>query len=68
MAKNDRGITLITLIVLIVVLVIIASMTLANITGDESILDHAQNAKDATELNDQREQGVIKNILDIGND
>ena len=68
MAKNDRGITLITLIVLIVVLIIISSMTLANITGDESIIGHAQNAKDATELNDQREQTVIKNILDIGND
>lgn len=63
--RNNKGITLLTLIVLIILLLILASVTLATITGDEGILMHTQNAKDATELNDNREQGVMKNILDM---
>ena len=66
MQKSNKGITLISLIILIVALLVLASITLASITGEESVIKYAQNAQASTEISDNRNQGILENIIDIG--
>ena len=54
--KGTKGITLIALVLTIIVLLILAGVTIATLTGDNGILSQAQNAKDITELSEEKEK------------
>ena len=54
--KNKRGITLIALVITIIVLLILAGVTIATLTGDNGILTKASDAKEQTEIADEREK------------
>ena len=54
--KNKRGITLIALVITIIVLLILAGVTIATLTGDNRILTKASDAKEQTEIADEREK------------
>ena len=57
--KEVRGITLISLVVTIIVLLILAGISFGALTGDNGILNQAENAKEQTEIDSQKE------ILDL---
>ncbi len=44
MLKQQKGITLVALIITIIVLLILAGVTISLVLGDNSILNHAQDA------------------------
>ena len=54
--RNNKGITLIALVVTIVVLLILAGITLATLTGDNGLIEKANEAKISTELAGEREE------------
>lgn len=54
--KEPRGVTLIALIVTIIVLLILAGVTLANITGGNSTIDKASEAKLSTDVKTELEE------------
>ncbi len=53
--KKEKGITLIALIITIVVLMIIASISIGALTGDNSIIKRAGEAKTGAEINSEKE-------------
>lgn len=55
--KNTKsnGITLIALVITIIVLLILAGVSISSLTGQNSILGQAQNAKQQTEIATERE-------------
>ena len=55
MQKETLGITLIALVVTIIVLLILAGVTIATLIGDNGILTQAENAKNATEIANEKE-------------
>ena len=55
--KNNKGITLVALVITIIVLIILAAVSIAALTGDNSIITNAQNSKKDTE-----EKGAIEQI------
>lgn len=50
--KNEKGITLIALVVTIIVVLILAGVTIANISGNESVPDKAAKVKSDAEIQD----------------
>ena len=70
--KNKNGITLIALVITIIVMLILAAISLTMLTGDNSILQRAIEAKEKTRDETQKEAldlailGVLSNPL--GND
>ena len=54
--KKNGGITLIALVITIIVLLILAGVTIATLTGDNGILTKATEAKEQTELADEKEK------------
>lgn len=54
--ENKKGITLIALVVTIVVLLILAGISIGAITGNNGIINQAQNAKDDTQKAQWEEQ------------
>ncbi len=54
--KNNRGITLIALVVTIMVLLILAGVSIAMLTGQNGILEQAQNSKIATKKAEVKEK------------
>ena len=69
--SNSSGITLVALIVAIVVLLILASITIANITGNDAPAEKAAQAKNETEIQAEMEELQEENnsvpITDIDN-
>ena len=67
--KGKSGITLIALVITIIVLLILAGISIMMLTGDNSILNQATNAKDSTIKGNFEEaikiayQGVLANSL-----
>lgn len=59
-AKEVRGITLIALIITIIVLLILAGVTIAAISGNESVLNKAQEAKNKTDISSAKEAAMLK--------
>ena len=53
---EESGITLVVLIVTIVVMLILASVTIANITGGNGTMDKANDAKDQSEIQEEKEK------------
>ena len=54
--KNSNGITLIALVITIIVLLILAGISIATLSGDNSILSRASDAKENTDLAQKREE------------
>ena len=67
--KGKRGITLIALVITIIVLLILAGISIMMLTGDNSILNQATNAKESTIKGSEKEaltiayNGVLTNNL-----
>ena len=53
--KRNKGITLIALIITIIVLLILAGVTISAITGNESVMEKAQQAKEKTDIASEKE-------------
>ena len=53
--KETRGITLIALVITIIVLLILAAVSIATLTGENGILTRAQDAKEETEVAEEKE-------------
>lgn len=51
--KKEKGITLIALTVTIIVLIILASITIAALTGDNSVIDQTEAAKEGAEISEE---------------
>ena len=64
---KEKGITLIALIVTIIVLIILAGITIATLTGDDGIINNANNAKEETEIANEKEIVDRATINAMGN-
>ena len=53
--KENKAITLIALVVTIVVLIILAWISIGALTGNNGIINQTQNAKEQTEIADEKE-------------
>lgn len=56
---SNKGITLIALVITIIVLLILAGISIASLTGENGILTQARNAKEQTEIDNEKEQVEI---------
>ena len=56
---RSKGITLIALVITIIVLLILAAVSIATLTGDNGILNRAQEAKEKTEEAKQKENALL---------
>ena len=61
--NNDKGITMIALTITVIVLLILASITLAQLTDDNSVVKKAQESKNETESAQKYENETTSNIL-----
>ena len=66
--KRNEGITMIALIVTIVVLLILAGITIGAITGNNGLIGQTQEAKEQTEIGEEKEILDISVIKAMGND
>ena len=68
--KENKAITLIALVVTIVVLIILAGISIGALTGNNGIINQTQNAKEQTEIADEKERIdlLIKSICEIQNE
>ena len=68
--KHHDGITIIALIVIIVILLILAGITIATLTGDNGIINKANEAKLETEIAQDKEMlsmyYIEKTVTEIG--
>ena len=64
--KASRGITLIALIVTIIVLIILASITISTLTGNNSIINMVLEAREKTEIANEKEQLEISAAQAMG--
>ena len=65
---GKKGITLISLVVTIIVLLILAGVTIATLTGDNGILNRAQEAKNETEQATRDEKDKLGDMEDLINE
>ena len=63
MKRNTKGITLIALVITIIVLLILAGVSIAMLTGQNGILNQAQNAKTETQKAQIKEE-IQRKILE----
>ncbi len=56
---NIRGITLIALVITIIVLLILAGVTIAALTGDNGILSRATDAREQTDIAEEKEKVAL---------
>ncbi len=66
--KNAKGITLIALVITIIVLLILAGVTIATLTGDNGILTRASDAKEQTEIGDEKEKVELSAVGALAKD
>ena len=64
---EKSGITLITLVVTIIILLILAGITIATITSDNGIIKNANDAKEQTEIAEEKEIVDRATIQAMGN-
>ena len=64
---KEKGITLIALIVTIIILIILAGITIGVLTGDEGLIGNANNAKEQTEIANEKEIVDRATINAMGN-
>ena len=65
--KDDKGITLIALIITIIVLLILAGVTISAISGNESVMEKAKQAKELNESSSELEQMQIAAVSAMAN-
>ena len=65
--KKEKGITMIALVVTIVVLLILASITIGAVTSENGILRNANDAKEQTEIAEEKEIVDRATIQTMGN-
>ena len=65
--RKKSGITLISLVVTIIILLILAGITIATITGDNGIIKNASDAKEKTEISEEKEIIDRATIQAMGN-
>ena len=53
--KENKGITLIALVITILILLILAGITIASLTGENGLINRAANAKEQTEIAQEKE-------------
>ena len=53
--RKDQGITLIVLVITIIILLILAGITIGAITGTNGMIENAENAKEETEIANEKE-------------
>ena len=65
---EKKGITLVALIITIIVLLILAGITIGTINGNNSVIGQAENVKESTEIQEEKEilnsaisQTIVKN-------
>ena len=66
--KNSKGITLIALVVTIVVLLILASISISVLTGDNGIINNSKEAKEDTEIAEEKETVELSAVQAAGKD
>ena len=66
--KTNKGITLIALVITIIVLLILATISIATLTGENGILNKADNAKIEEEKSSAKEKVQIAVMGSFGND
>ena len=64
---KENGITLIALIVTIIILIILAGITIGILTGEEGLIGNANNAKEQTEIANEKEIVDRATINAMGN-
>ena len=64
--KKENGITLMALVITIIVLLILASISINMINGNNSIINHAANAKELSEIAGLEEQLNMTYIKNLG--
>ena len=64
---NERGITLLALVITIIILLILAGITINVITGDNGIIGNAGQAKEETEIANEREIVEKATVQAMGN-
>ena len=65
--KKNRGITLLVLIITIIILLILAGITISAITGDNGIIKNAGQAKEETEIANEKEIIEKATVQAMGN-
>ena len=65
--KKQKGITLIALVITIIVLLILAGITIATVTGDNGIIKNANDAKEQTEIAEEKEIVEKATVQAMGN-
>ena len=65
--KKNKGITLVILIIMIIILLILAEITINAITGDNGIIGNAGQAKEETEIANEREIVEKATVQAMGN-
>ena len=68
MKIKEKGITMISLVVTIVVLLILAGVGVATLTGDNSLIKQAGNAKEQTEIAAEKEDISVAAVNAMGKD
>ena len=66
-AKKNRGITLISLIVTVIVLLILAGISIATLNGDSGIIKKSKEAKEQTEIAEEKEVVDRATVQAMGN-
>ena len=66
--KAERGITLIALVITIIVLLILAGVSIATLTGENGILTRANDAKEQTEIADEKEKVELSAVGALAKD
>ena len=64
MKNREKGITLIALVVTIVILLILAGVSISMLTGENGIINQANNAKENTELARIEEEKALNNLYE----
>ena len=67
MIKKEKGITLIALVITIIILLILAGITIATITSDNGIIKNANEAKEQTEIAEEKEIVDMASLQAMGN-
>lgn len=66
--RKNQGITLIALVITVIVLLILASVTIATLTGENGILNRAQEANNKTDQAEKDEKEKLVDMEDILNE
>ena len=65
--RNKRGVTLLALVITIIVLLILAGITISAITGENGIIRNAGQAKEETEISEEKEIVEKATVQAMGN-